>query len=164
GRFIKGKMSISDLSSKQKANFLVGVFIVFALIFYYYSDAIGILAKNSNPFFALFLNIATSPVYLLLIYWLWGAYKSRGVIAGFLISVAFDIVDVIHSIPRIGTMPSDPALFLYSDTIIYRLFPEWLRTNVGVFILYIIIPILLVIIARNVIHKERSFLRIWSSV
>lgn len=151
---------IKDLNNKKRAYITLVIFGIIALAFWYYSDDFSTWSTTANPLLVILVSIVINPAYIFLIYTLYKQYNWRGLIAGILIAIYVDIISLAHSIPRIGTIPTDSALFSYSDTSIWMMINKFISGQVGTFILYVIIPVGIVYLALRIIRKTSSFNRI----
>jgi len=150
--------------NKTKAYLTLTVFIVLAIIFWVASDAYALWTSQINPALSLIIGIILNPAYLFLIYWLFSEYKWRGLIAGILISIAIDVISMTHSIAQSGILPTSLEalpLYGYSDTLIYKGMISFIPTGYfAVFLLYVVIPGLLMFLSLRIIKSAASFNRI----
>lgn len=146
-----------NIDSKQKAYGTLVLVAIVSLIFWWFSDSFSIWLMNANPFLAMASSLLLNPSYLVLIYILYKQYSYRGIAAGILIALAIDISSLSHSISRFGIPPTDAALYSYSDTTIYKILPHFMHNQFGVFVLYVVIPTLLVYIALRLLRRTASF-------
>jgi len=157
-----------NLTNKQKAYGTLLVVIIISVISWYFSDSYSIWTSTASPWLAMLANIILNPAYIILILWLWSEYGWRGVISGFLISIAIDIVSLTHSVLKSGMLPTGITavpLFGYSDTLIYKEIIKILSAGpVAVFITYVVIPVLLVYISLRIIRRNASFNRLFKEL
>jgi hypothetical protein len=161
---IKHKYWFEDIHNKTKAYLTVLIFLIFSTVFWLISDPFSLWVSKINPWLALIVTILINPAYILLIYWLYSQYKIRGLISGILISLALDIVSLMHSINFSGILPTNSEsipLYGYADTIIYKGLIQFLPVGkITVFLLYIVIPTLIIYLSLRIIRRSTSFNRI----
>jgi len=151
------------LKIKNTRQIIIG-FIIFAIIFFVYSDQIVGYISTLNPWLILLASVLLNPIYLIFIWSMFELYGIRGMIAGFLISTASDLISLPHVLTKSGTI-STQSYNLITDTTFWNLIPSTLKTSItlpvvgqvslGVFLVYIIISIGLVILALMLAHKKR---------
>jgi len=154
---------LKNLDNTQKAYTSLIFFAILSIVYWIFSDSFSNWSMTINPLVALLVGIILNPAYIVLLTFLFNQYSFRGLVAGFLIAISFDIISLGHSILKSGLLPTDGStipLYTYSDTTIYKLFPAFLQNQVGVFILYVIIPVLLIYLAFRIIRRSASFNRI----
>ena len=137
---------------KSVRQIIIG-FIIFAVVFYLYSDKIAEAISSLNPFLILLAMIILNPVYLIFIIALFEIYGFRGVLAGLLISVSADLISLPHILTKSGGI-SEVSWKLMPETTFWNVLPEFLKNSTGVFLVYIIISVLLVILALMIAHKK----------
>ncbi len=161
---MKSKHWFENIHNKTEAYLTLLVFLILSTVFWLISDSFSILVSKMNPLLALVVTILINPAYLLLIYWLYTQYKIRGLISGILISLALDIVSLLHSINFSGTLPlsvESLPLYGYADTIIYKGLIQFLPPGkFTVFLLYIVVPTLIIYLSLLIIRRAKSFNRI----
>lgn len=150
-----------DLNNKQRAYATLIFITILSAVFWWYSDYFSNWSMNANPFLAILVTILIHPEYLFLIYILYTQYQFRGLFSGILISIAFDIISVGHSVLRAGGLPTDPIFYTYTDTIFYKLIYGWFPGVAGPFIVYVVLPVLLVYLALRIIRRSASFNKIF---
>lgn len=150
-----------NLDNKEKAYGTLIIFGIIAYIFYIISDGFSSWTKTANPFLAMAASIILNPAYIVLIIYLWNQYEFRGLIAGLLVSISIDILSLGHSISSTGLLPQDPAFFTYADTTFFKLIIPYVQGTVAVFILYVILPVLLIYLALRIIRRTSSFNKIF---
>jgi hypothetical protein len=155
---------LKHLDNKKKAYGTLIVFAILALAFWYFSDTFSLWASQTNTWVVMLVSIILNPAYFVLIYWLFKEYGVRGIFSGILISLGIDIISLTHSISKIGILPTGTEslpLYGYSDTLFYKAISQFLGAHpFVVFILYVVIPVLLVYLALRVIRRTSSFNRI----
>ena len=153
-----------NLDNKKKVYLILLAFIALSLAFWYYSDIYSSWAQSANPYLVVVINLFINPAYIFLIFVLWEEYDLRGLFAGILISMAIDIISLSHSILHNGILPAGAqasVLYSYADTLIYKIIYPVVNGPVGVFVLYVVIPVTLVYIAFRLIRRTSSFVKIF---
>ena len=146
------------LQIKNSRQIVIG-FIIFAIIFFIFSDRIVEYISNFNPIVILFLATLLNPIYIIFIWALFKQYGIRGMIAGFLISTASDLISLPHIYTKTGAL-STVSYQLISDSTFWSLIPSFLKFNIdgfnfGIFLVYVVIASLLVILALMITHKKK---------
>jgi len=157
-------MVFSRLDQKEKAYGTLVIFVAIAFVFYQISDSFSMWLSTMNPWIAMLITIILNPAYVILIYWLYQQYDLRGILAGFLISLAIDIISLTHSITSSGILPTDGTalpLYGYADTTIFKLIAPYINSQFTLIILYIVIPSILMYLALRIIRRNVSFNRIF---
>jgi len=158
---------VFDNLETNNTNRTLTIFIVVGLLslFYWYiSDTFALWTSTTNPLLALIVGILLNPAYIYLIYDLYKSYKLRGIIAGLLISISFDIISLTHSLLKVGLLPTQTEslpLYGYSDLAIYKFMYPIIHGPIGVFLLYVVIPVGLIYLAFATIKRTTSFNRIF---
>ena len=140
-------------------------FLIVATIFFLYSDPIVIYIAKQHPIITLFLASFLDPIYILFVCSLYKLYGLRGVIAGFLFTVASTLISLPHVILRTGAL-SQESFDLVGDVIFYKLVPSSLKSfsisipvigsvNFGVFLVYIVISSGLVLLGLAIGKKKK---------
>jgi len=150
-----------NLDNKMRAYATLIVIAILSLIFWWYSDIFSAWCVTANPFLVILVTILIHPEYLFLIYFLYKQYSFRGFFSGILISIALDIISLGHSISRAGGLPVDASLFSYTDTSFYTMLKDLFPGVAGPFVVYVVIPVLLVYISLRIIRKTSSFNKIF---
>lgn len=144
---------------KNTRQIVIG-FILFAIIFFYFSDRITEwIANFNNPLVVLLLSTLLNPIYIFFILSLLEQYGLRGMLAGFLIATAADVISLPHIYTRTGEL-STVSYKLVSDTTFWNLVPSFLKIpidgfNLGVLIVYVGVTSILIILALMITHKRK---------
>ena len=138
-------------SVEDQAALIVGIFVLTTILAYVYAPDIVKWSQTAGFFESTAIYILTNPVYLVLVLYLSHKFHIKGLLASLLVVLALDI----QSLPHVVTdgINTDPATFLFIDSIIFRYF------HVNLFVLYVVIPIGLMILASEVVSKG-MFVRI----
>lgn len=140
-------------------------FFIFALIFFLYSDSLVNSINSLNPILGLLVITLLNPVYLIFIWSLNKEYGVRGLLAGFLISIAADAISLPHFLTLSG-QHSTVSTNLVTELTFWNVFPEWLRTttinlpgaglvNLGTFLIYVALTTVMIIVALMIAHNRR---------
>jgi hypothetical protein len=152
-----------NISNKSRAYLTLVVFAAIAFAFWKYSDAFAAWTMTSNIWLVMVVSIVINPAYIFLIITLYHQYNWRGLLSGLIISIAIDIISLTHSILKAGVLPVDSTaspLYGYADTTFYKLMYDYIHGPTAVFILYVVIPTLLIYLALRIIRKTSSFNKI----
>jgi hypothetical protein len=144
------------LNLKNTRNILF-IFVFFTVVFFIYSDRIVTYLSSLSPLLVLFFSIFISPIYVLFIISLYNQYSFKGALAGYIISLGVDCISIPHIFTKSGEL-STASLNLYTDSVFWGLMPQFLKditinipydgqVNLAVFLIYIVFPISLIIIA-----------------
>ena len=88
-------------------------FLILAIILFFYSDPLTEFISRQSPFLILILSTFISPIYLFFIYVLYKDYGWRGLIAGFLISTASDLISLPHFLLKSGAVNNSANALIY---------------------------------------------------
>lgn len=135
---------------------IIAIVIVSSFIFWIVSDSISNWGKIANPWLGMLVYTILNPVNWFILYFLIKKYGFRGLLSGFIIAIIIDIFSLPHSIMFMGGLPSDAPLFLYSDTTFYHglILPIFGAGWLGVFMLYVILPTILIVIAALIVQPK----------
>lgn len=150
-----------NLDSKGQAYMILLVVVAVSIAFWYYSDSYSDWSMHANPWLAMVANLVLNPAYIFLIAYLFSKYSWRGLISGLFISIAVDIASLSHSIRMDAMMPNDAAAYSYADTLLFKIFPSQFHNWFGVFLLYVLVPVLLVYLSFRIIRRTASFNKIF---
>jgi hypothetical protein len=149
---------------KNTREIIIG-FILFAIVFFLYSDKIVTYVSTLNPIIVLIISVLLNPVYVFLIFSLFQIYGWRGVISGFLISTASDLISLPHIFTANGQL-SNASYNLVTDSTFMHLLPDSIKSftlslpiigqvSLGVVIIYLIISTALIILSLMVAHNKK---------
>jgi len=146
------------LQIKNSRQIVIG-FIIFSIIFFIYSDWIVEWVSGFNPVVILFLSTLMNPIYIIFILALFESYGFRGMVAGFLISTASDLISLPHIYTKTGEL-STISHTLITDSTFWNLVPEFFKFridgfNFGIFLIYVVASSGLVILALMITHKKK---------
>lgn len=138
---------------------IIIIFIISSILAWWFSDSLSSWSISANPFLVLTFYLLTTPAYLTLLLSLTYVRKIAGFFASFFIILSFDIISFPHSFSL--TMAN---LFtgsnLFSDSILVQLMPFLTQIGYfGSFILYVLIPVILMLIALEILGI-RTFTKI----
>lgn len=119
------------------------MFSLASLLSYWYAPNLTEWGKTSGLIESVIIYIIINPVYIGAIGFLSSKYHLRGFIASLFTIVALDIQSLPHVV--VDGVTQDPTTYLFLDSIFYRNF------GVGLFVLYVILPISLMIIAYELV-------------
>jgi hypothetical protein len=147
---------------------ILAVYTAIAVAFWYFSDQIGVWALTANPFIVTLANLVTNPFYLgsiiLIIELFFRGYKlhrsffnyARVIVASIFLSLSLDIVSILHSFSANFTVTDGSAISLYFDTVLGNIIKPYFTSPIfGTFVLYVIIPVLMALIALFIASPSR---------
>lgn len=152
--------------SLDKTRRIVFGFLIASIIFFLYSDQLIAYISTLNPIVMLIISYLLSPMFILLLYFLYREYGFLGIISGFIYSIASSIITLPHLIMYSG-QPSTASLKLFTDNIVFDMLPDSIKTtviklpiinevNLGVFVMYVLIPFAMIIIALMISQKKKG--------
>ena len=162
---------------KKTIGLILVLTFIYSLLMWYFSDSIGPWGTTANPILIVIVNAVTNPIYLgfllFLIIHSFTVFKLnknslnylKVTIAAIIFALAIDILSPIHSFDINYTLPqSTNVISIYSDTLLGSLLAPILQPmkQLGTFILYVVIPFLLVIISLLIVHTK-GFLQIFNN-
>ena len=108
---------------KKKDIFIFALITLSGVIYYAVNNAYDLWAINPTTNWAIALILyytLSQPVYILFLYLIYERYQVRGLVAGIMLMVSFDIMSLPHSIASVmpgqnTLVPNDPNLSPYAD-------------------------------------------------
>ena len=79
--------------------------------------------------------------------------KWRGVLAGFLVTIWWEIVSLPHAVSFSGKLPVDSQLYSTLDVLTMRMLP-FLNGRIGIVFLYVIFPILFLFLSSKLLFPN----------
>jgi len=140
-----------NMNPKQKALLVIGGIIVISIGLWWYADTFAEWMKTADPLTATIVYLLTNPDHVAVLGFMYVLKKWRGLLGGFFVIAAFDIMSWAHYITMSGAMPVEASSFVGMDTLFYRAFQPF---PLGTFGLYVVVPAILLIIALEIVYPK----------
>lgn len=139
-----------DLNLEERGIYIIIGFIAMSIIYWVFSDAISAWSTSANGLAIIFAYFLSNPVYLFLIISMSAWKQLKGFLSSLIIVLAFDIASLPHYIKLAGALPSDASSFFSVEMAIFKT-SHIFASYIGTFIIYVLIPILLMILALEIV-------------